>query len=377
MWSKYPPSARIAYLLLSIILFFHTIIWAKDFLYPIVLGILFAYLLYPVAEFLERYHLPRILSILLSILLLGLILGTVFLFLGRKILFFADDLPLFKQKALLNIEFLEHALENEYGFRDLKITEFLRNTVKEMFERGSSFLNKAFQSTAGTLFRIALLPVYIFLFLYYRTKFALFFIKLIPAHRKFEAVSVLREVSRVTTRYMGGLFTVVAIVCLFNTIGLLILGIKYPYMLGIISGLFAFIPYFGVLIGGAITFLFVLLTAASPLVAIHVVIMYLIVNFLENNFLTPLIVGSHVKLNPFIIIVGIIGAGMVWGIPGMFAIVPLLAMVRIACKHIEVLKPYGYLMGTTGTRRHALNKENISAFAGKISRLFRRIKSKS
>ena len=97
-------------------------------------------------------------------------------------------------------------------------------------------------------------PVYVFLFLYYRTKFAYFILKIVGRQNRLIAVKVLREIASVVTRYMLGVTTVVLILCFFNSIGLLIIGIKYPLLLGVISALFSFIPYFGNFIGGLVPF---------------------------------------------------------------------------------------------------------------------------
>ena len=83
---------------------------------------------------------------------------------------------------------------------------------------------------------------------------------------------------------------------------------------------------------------------------------------IKNNILTPNIVGNYVKINPFMIILGIIAGGMVWGIPGMFVVIPFLAMIRIISEHVPALNPYVYLLGTGGTRRYALTGENIKRY---------------
>ena len=150
---------------------------------------------------------------------------------------------------------------------------------------------------------------------------------------------------------------------ILNSLGLYIIGFNHPLVFGIISGLFAFIPYFGILFGGILPFGFALLTGDSAILAIQVAILYLILNSIENNILTPNIVGSSLRLNPMMIILGIIGAGMVWGLPGMFSIVPLLAMFNIMSENVPKLHPYSFILGETGTRKHAITGENIRRFA--------------
>jgi predicted PurR-regulated permease PerM len=272
------------------------------------------------------------------------------------------DFPSFRTKALSNIDLMESRIEEVFGITGLSIVDFLRTRVAMMFDAGNDFFNRLFTATAGTLFRFGILPVFIFMLLYYRTKFAHFILKLAGPEKKEVALKVLREVSKVASRYMGGIFTVVFVMCFLNSFGFILIGLKYAIVLGVMAAMFSFIPHFGSIIGYSMPFVFALLTGDSPSMALRVLLMLLVVQFLEHNILMPNIVGSYVKLNPFIIILGVIAGGMVWGIPGMFIVVPVLAVFRIIFINIDSLKPYGYLIGTGGMRRHALTAENIHKF---------------
>ena len=366
MLEKYPISVKITVALLLIVLFFHALIAARDFLYPIVIGLLLGYLLYPITCFLEKHRVPRIPASIISILFFMTIVGSVLFFMYKQAGNLINDFPLYKQRALSNIDYFEQLIETEFGIRNLRLAEFLRIRIRYLFESGSDFFNNFFTATAGTIFRIGILPVYIFLFLFYRTKLAYFVLKIVKPEKKLIAIKVLKEFSTVVSRYMGGISTVVLILCFINTSGLIIIGIDHPVVFGIASALCTFIPYFGTLIGGSIPFVFAVLTGDSPVLALHVVFVYLIVNFLENNILTPNIVGSSLRINAMVIIIGIIAAGMVWGLPGMFAIVPLLAMFNILSENVESLHPYAFLFGVTGARRHAITVENVKKFIKKF-----------
>jgi predicted PurR-regulated permease PerM len=205
-------------------------------------------------------------------------------------------------------------------------------------------------------------PVYVFLFLYFRTKFAYFILQMAGRNNRLITIRVLREIATVVTRYMLGVTSVVLILCFCNSMGLLIIGIKYPLLLGVISALFSFIPYFGNFIGGSIPFLFALLTEDSGVYALRIVVFVYIIHFFENNILSPNIVGNNIRLNPFVIILGLIAGAMIWGLPGMLVTIPFLAMVNVIMKAIPGLQPYAYLMGNRGTRRHAITMVNIRRF---------------
>ncbi len=374
MLSRYPILLKITLTLFFLVLFFHAVIAAREFLYPIVLGLLFGYLLYPLTCFLEKKGIPRIPASIISVIFFLSVVGVIMFFIYKQAGNFLNDIPLYKQRALSNIDKLEQSIEKEFGISDLQLVNFLRIRIRHLFEAGSDFVNKFFSATAGTVFRLAILPVYIFLFLFYRTKLAYFILKIVKPEKKFVAIKVLREFSKVVSRYMGGISAVILILCVLNTSGLMLIGIDYAVVFGIISALCAFIPYFGTIIGGSIPFVFTILTGDNPSIAFKVLIMYLVINFLDNNILTPNIVGANLRLNPMVIIIGIIAAGMVWGLPGMFAIVPLLAMFNILSENVDTLHPYSFLFGVTGARRHAITADNVRRFISNIRIKFNKCK---
>lgn len=353
------PFAKITFLLLTIILFIYGIIAAKQFLFPITFGILISYLLYPIANFLEKNSFPRILSIIISILVAIVVVGAIFLLFYRQFVNMLDEFASLRQKANENIEAFQQNLQSFLGLQNNRLEQFLKDQVSQFFGKKNQ-IALLFTATTDTIFKIVILPVYVFLFLYYRTKFAYFILKIVDKKNERTALNILREISTVAAKYMGGVAIVVLILCVLNSTGLLIIGVEYAILLGIISAFFNFIPYFGTLLGGAVPLLFVLLTADDPVYyAIRVVILFMIIQFTENNILTPNIVGGNVKINPFFIIVGLIVGGMVWGIPGMLVIVPFLAIARIICSNIKGLQPYSFLLGPKGTQRHSITMRKI------------------
>jgi len=247
---------RLTYFLLAIFLVIYGLILARDFLYPIAFGILLSYLLYPIVNFFEKKSFPRIFAILLTIVMALALFAILAIFVLKRISMFMDDLPLFREKTISQIEALQHYLESQLGIPSERFKNFL---ISRLFDLGTKS-EKVFATTTGTIFVILMQPVYVFLFLYYRTKFAYFILKIVGRQNRIIAVKALREISTVVTRYMLGMFTVVLILCVFNSVGLLLIGIKYPLLLGVISALFSFIPYFGNFIGGLIPFTFALLT---------------------------------------------------------------------------------------------------------------------
>jgi predicted PurR-regulated permease PerM len=364
---------RLTYFLLAIFLIVYGLILARDFLYPLAFGILISYLLYPLVNFLEKKGLPRIFSILIPIIIALFVFGFLAVFVLKRVSLFLDELPEFRQKTIMHIEDLQYFVENEFGIPAERLKTFL---LSRIFDIGSES-EKVFSTTTGTLFVILMQPVYVFLFLYYRTKFAYFILKVVGRQNRTIAIGVLRDVARVVTRYMLGVTTVVLILCIFNSIGLLIIGIQYPLLLGVISAMFSFIPYFGNFIGGSIPFVFALLTEDSTVYSIRIAIFVYCIHFFENNILSPNIVGSHIRINPFVIILSLIIGALVWGIPGMLVAIPFLAMLNIILKKIPGMQAYEYLLGTRGTRKHELTIRNIRGFYATMKSSLKKLTGRS
>lgn len=366
-----PFIIKYTYTLLAIILSIYGIIVAKNFLYPITFGILLAYLLYPVANYLEKKNFPRIISIFFSLILSVTVVFFTIFFLYKQLSVLLDDFPGLRRKAISNIELLLSSIESTFGISDDKFELFLKDIVDAIFESGSKSINSILSATTSILFKIGILPVYVFLFLYYRTKFAYFILKIAGKNRRETTIKILKDISTIASRYMLGVATVVLILCVVNSFGLIIIGVKYAIILGIISAICNFIPYFGTLIGASIPLIFALLTGDSPILALRVLILFAIIQFLENNILTPNIVGYNVKISPLFIIFSLIVAAMLWGIPGMLVVIPFLAMFKIVINNIERFEPYAYLLDTRGTQRHAITIGNIRRFS-----VFRKTKTK-
>ena len=91
----------------------------------------------------------------------------------------------------------------------------------------------------------------------------------------------------------------------------------------------------------------VAIVTKSPVYIIYIIIIYSVIQFIDNHYIVPKIVASKVKINALFAIVVVIAGNAIWGIPGMFLSIPLLAIVKLICDNIEPLKPWGFLLGDT------------------------------
>ncbi|WP_089319420.1 AI-2E family transporter [Pontibacter ummariensis] len=364
MAKKYRYIKQLAFILLFLVLLVFVLVEAREFLYPIFIAILFSYLLYPVVSKLEDWGVPRILANLLTIIFsMAVAIGLVVL-LYQQLSAFLTDFPNLEQKVMQNLDKLQREIDDEFGEYSMQNEHWLRQQVGSALAFSGGFLRNVLMATADTLVKFGLMPVYIFLMLYYRNKFEDFLLRLLPAYRHPQAERIINDISQVTKHYMGGIVTVVLILCVLNTTGLFLIGVEYAVLLGILSALMNFIPYFGTLIGGAIPLLYTFVVMGSPSKALLVLIFFLLVQFTENNILTPNITGGRVNINPLFTILSIIVGGMIWGVPGMFVAVPYLAMFKIYCDHHKALNAYSFLLGTEGTEEHAITLDKIKRMLG-------------
>jgi predicted PurR-regulated permease PerM len=349
----------------AVVLFFFTIliyglVQARTLLYPLVFAMLFSFLLLPLANYLERKGFTRILTNFIIIFFTAAVVSAVFYLLFSEIELLLADMPVLREHAKENMAAIAESISSKSGFSTVKLKETFNEGLSSLWQY-SFLIETVFPSTTATLIAISLLPAYTFFMLYYRDKIYETIMMIVPPEKRSRIIKIVSQISQVTKHYMRGVFFVVLILCFLNTLGLMIVGVRFALLMGIISALCNFIPYFGTLIGFIFPLIMAILTGESPHETAGVLIVFLIVQFIENNILTPNITGASVQINPLVTIISIIAGAMVWGIPGMFVIVPLIGMIKIFLANYRATKPLSYLIGTNGTEKHSITIRKLRA----------------
>jgi predicted PurR-regulated permease PerM len=334
----------------------------RNYLYPLMLGALFAYLLYPLENYFEKHKIPRIPAGILTILIGIIGVSGVAFIIYKQMGLFLKDIPQMQANASHNVNIIFNDITAATGIQatDLKLQ------VKAM---AGNFLNfsvtnfkTTFNQTFQTVFTIGIMPVYVFFLLFYRNKFKEFVLMVVKKSQHTLAIKIIDDINQLAVYYMTGVLKVVSVLAVLNSVGFLIIGLKHALFLGILAALMNFIPYYGTIIGYAFPLFIAIFTMNSPSYAFFVLLQFIIVQFTENNILTPNIVGAHVKINAFMIILAITLGGFIWGLPGMFIAVPVTAILRVVGENIPELAPIGYLLGDTGTEEHSITKAKVSRF---------------
>ena len=124
----------------------------------------------------------------------------------------------------------------------------------------------------------------------------------------------------------------------------MIMGIHYAVIFGILAAVLNVIPLIGGIIGIAV-YIMIVMMVKTPIYIIYVLVMYSVIQFIDNHYIIPKIVGSKVKINALICVIAVIAGDALWGIPGMFLAIPLTAIIKLVLDHIDSLKPWGFLLG--------------------------------
>jgi len=329
--------------LLSIsLLIFGTII-AKSILIPIVFGFFFAIVLHPLVGFLQARKIPLVLATLISMLTASLILGfgIYYTISQAKVLF--TDLPgLVEQFNSLFNNFEKFITDTlQVSARDQ--LQLVKENANQLIKSGSGVFGDALVATSGLITFFTLIPIYVFFILIYKENFKGFLAQL-DKKTGGSTLTVAYEIKEMMHNYITGLITVIAIVAVLNSIGLLALSLKYAIFMGIISAILTIIPYIGIFIGGLLPLMVALITKDSLVYPLLVIIVVGTVQFLEGNFITPKIVGSKVNVNPLAAIIALVIGAEIWGIAGMILAIPLTGITKIIMSQYDSLKPYAYLL---------------------------------
>jgi predicted PurR-regulated permease PerM len=183
-----------------------------------------------------------------------------------------------------------------------------------------------------------------FFLLYYRRLLVRF---LVAVFREENAVVVYDIIAHIQSRirqYILGLVLEMLIVAAATCLALWIVGVKYAILLGLLTGLFNVIPYLGIITAMLLSTLVTFATAGASKILLVIATIFGI-HLIDSNVLLPIIVGSKVRINALITILAVIIGESVWGIPGTFLAIPVIAMTKIVFDRIESLKPWGLLLG--------------------------------
>jgi predicted PurR-regulated permease PerM len=333
---------------LFVLAFFYTLYFARSFILPILLAILLDYLLSPVVRALKRLHVPVPLGAAIVVLaLVGSIAFGAYELSGPAQKWISTA-PASVSRVQTRLREFRRPIEqvSRTADRVAEATSATATGAPQVVVKGPSLSARL----AGTTREILTGLVEVLLLLYFLLAVGDMFlqklIKVLPQFRdKKKAVAIARDTEAAVSTY---LYTVTLINIgqgVAAGLGMMLVGMPNAGFWGVLAGLLEFIPYIGsaamtgmLLMAGLVTFD----TTGRALLPAAV---YLATNFVQSNLVSPMVLGRRLTLNPVAIFIGLVFWLWIWGIPGAFIAVPLLATFKIFCDHIESLAPIGEFLG--------------------------------
>ncbi len=342
--NELPILLQFALVIIGAIGLFFILYIGKAILIPLVFALLLAILVNPVVNFLTKYKINRVVAILLTVVATLLLFIGFMYFITSQMAMFKESFPEIKKKFTEIYGDGIALLSDEFNVSEKQVEGKIESSKDTMMEEGGGVIGQTFLSLGSLLAVFFLIPVYIFLFLFYKTLLLDFISRVFDNARHSTVVEVLSESKTLIQSYLVGLMVETAIVAALDISALLILGVQYAVLLGILAALLNLIPYIGGLIAIMLPIMIVLVTK-PPIYILYVIIAYSIVQFIDNNLIMPKIVGSRIKVNALVSIIAVIVGGALWGVPGMFLSLPIVAIIKVIFDRIEPLKAWGFLIG--------------------------------
>lgn len=305
----------------------------------------------PFVSLLERARVPRVVAILL---LLFVLIGALALFVinvTAQVNQLYGEMPRYQARIrdlLSQLTDFVNRLRERMGnilpeesrsVREVKITESPLETTKAFVAQ--------LGATLQVLLYAAAVPFLTFFMLKDREKFGRVIDGILSRHPRYAGKDVAGAIARTMTGYSLGLAFVILIMGGMTTTALMLLHVNYYYILGPIAGLAVLLPYVGVILS-TVPAVAVAYFQFDGHKALTVFVVYSVLQFVEGNLLTPLIVGGKARLFPLTVIVAFIFWGLLWGPPGAILAVPLTSAIKIVCENLRGFEGFARLLGEPG-----------------------------
>ncbi|SES23565.1 AI-2E family transporter [Pedobacter rhizosphaerae] len=345
MTNHFPLTAKRSLELLGLIAIFGVLYIAKDIIMPVLMAFFISIMLLPIYRFLRKKKVPESLSIILPIILVALFIALIVWFFSNQIGILVKDFPQIKSNVSQHINNLSDWISRITHYNDKEQKAFIQGKSDDLMNMGTKLAGGAALTLSGVFVFIGLLPIYIYLMLFYKDILLRFIFMWFKTDHHPKVKDAIYETESIIKSYLIGLLIQITYMTILLGGILMIIGIKHALLIGVIFAILNLIPYVGALIGNIIGVLLTLTSSQELWPVITVLGVIALVQFLDNNILMPRIVGSKVKINALFAILGVFIGGSVAGVSGMFLALPIIAVLKIIFDRTEMFKQWGVLLG--------------------------------
>ena len=350
-----PFYIKLACVLFSLFAIGYLVIVAKEILSPIVFSCLFSILLLPVAQFFEfKLRLPRSAAAMVSVLLLLVFIGAVIYVIGSQIADLAKEWPDFQAQIKRSLWEFRGWVQDNFHVTRGKQLRVVNTATSKVLSPDTETVGATVLSLSSIILFVVFTFIYSFFFLLYRSLIMKFFESVFLKENNATVHDVIEQVQYIIRKYIIGLLIQMAIVAVVVSLTFSFMGVKYAILLGLITGLFNVVPYIGIFTALVISAVVSLGTSPDGSQAVWVMSSLVVMHLLDSNVLLPMVVGSKVRINAFMTILGVVIGEMLWGIPGMFLSIPVIAVLKIVFDRVESLQPWGIILGDEERKQNKL-----------------------
>ena len=327
---------------------------ARAIIVPFVFAVILAIVFHPVVRFFLRLKFPRVIAIIVTLFLAFLVLAACGVLLYSQARRFAESWPMLVERFTAVLDQSIAWVSARFDVRAQNIRDWIAKTQGELVNTSGGAIGQLLVSIGNGVTVALLVPVYMFMILFYQPLILEFIHRIFSVGHQGQVSRMVTQAKSVIQRYLVGLAFEVVIMATLNSVALLVLGIDYAILLGAIAALLNIIPLIGGVVAVILPVMITLATKSSAWYVLYVIAAFSFIQLVDNNFIIPKIVASKVKINALFSILVVIAGNALWGIPGMFLSIPLLAMAKLLFDNIEPLKPWGFLLGDTMPRMAVL-----------------------
>ena len=354
-FSQRPFYVKTMCVLVSLLAFGYLVIIAKDILSPLIFSCLFSILLLPLAAFLEnKFRLPRSAASMLSVIFMLGAISLVLFVIGSQLSKLAGDWPQFREQLSITINNLQVWIESRFNIDAAKQLNYVHSATNKALASGTTMVGATVLSLSSILLFLVFTFIYTFFFLLYRKLIMKFLVSVFLEENKSLVHDIIEQVQYIIRKYIIGLLIQMGVIAVAVSVIFWILGIKYAFLLGLITGIVNIIPYIGIFVALLLSTIITFATATVLSKVLFVVIALVVVHLIDSNILLPVVVGSKVRINALITVLGVIIGEMLWGISGMFLSIPVIAVLKIIFDRVESMKPWGIILGDEEKKQNRL-----------------------
>ena len=330
------------------------VIVGQSVLMPLLMAFFISLLMLPPFRWLRRRRVPEVISIILCIMVFLIIIIGIITFLTYQIGGFVSDIDLVRQNLSAHWNKTSSWITAQTNMTLVQQIEMLKEQSARAGQNIAGLLQGAVISLSGIFIFVGLLPIYVFLILFYRRLLVKFVYMWFREDRHPKLSEVISETESIVKYYLFGLIIQITYLTILLGGILLLFGIKHAILIGVVFAILNLIPYLGAFIGNLIAVLLTLATSQEIWQIWAVLATIVFVQFLDNNILMPRIVGAKVKINALASIVGIFIGGAMLGISGMFLSLPVMAVLKIIFERSAGFRQWGMLLGDTRVKKTAI-----------------------